>query len=157
MFWKNIAWSWGDSVGDNDDDDGGGAYLLAADIRKTPDVSPAADLNSAGATSSNSLPKPTSTTAAGPNRTKVQSPVRSPALVGVNHQRLHGDSNCSSFGTALNTAASQEAVRRSTHWLLVSHMTQVTCLLYQDHQRSLKVHFIGWCWPGVHLVGECFK
>lgn len=36
MFWKNTAWSW-------DDDDGG--YLLAADLRRTPDSVPDTDLN----------------------------------------------------------------------------------------------------------------
>lgn len=158
MFWKNIAWSWGDSVGDDDDDDGG-AYLLAADIRKTPDVSPAADLNCSGATSSSSLSKPTSTTAAGPDQTKVQSPVRSPALIEVNHQRLQGDSNRSSFGSGPYTTANREAKGKSNQLLLVSHMTQVTRLLYQDHQRSgvtCGLRFIGRCHsrclPGLTLT-----
>lgn len=41
MFWKNTAWSWDDTAG-NDDDDGG--YLLAADLRRTPDSAPDTDL-----------------------------------------------------------------------------------------------------------------
>lgn len=149
MFWKNVAWSWADPVADDDDD--GGAYLLAAEVRKTPDVCPAADLNCAGATSSNSLSKPASTSAAGPDRTKVQNPDRSPALVDVDHRRLQGDSNRGSFGTAPYPAANQEAKRKSNQWLLVSHMTQVTLLLHQDHQRSGVTHrlcFIGRCLPG---------
>lgn len=42
MFWKNTAWAWENAAG-NDDDDGG--YLLAADLRRTPDSTPDADLN----------------------------------------------------------------------------------------------------------------
>ncbi|CAK6983981.1 regulator of G-protein signaling 3-like, partial [Scomber scombrus] len=42
MFWKNTAWSWDDAAG-NDDDDGG--YLLAADLRRTPDSAPDTDVN----------------------------------------------------------------------------------------------------------------
>lgn len=116
MFWKNIAWSWGGALGGAADDDGG-ASLLAADVGKTPDVSAATDLNGPGATSS---------TAAGPDRTKVQSPVRSPAPIHVSHQPVQGDSNRSSCGSAAYTAPNQEARRKSNQWLLVSHMTQVT-------------------------------
>lgn len=42
MFWKNAAWSWDDAAGDDDDD---GGYLLAADLRRTPDSTPDSDLN----------------------------------------------------------------------------------------------------------------
>ncbi|KAF3695231.1 Regulator of G-protein signaling 3 [Channa argus] len=38
MFWKNVTWSWDDS-----DDDGG--YLLAADLRRTPDSAPDTIIN----------------------------------------------------------------------------------------------------------------
>lgn len=48
MFWKNSAWSW------DDDDDGG--FLLAADLRKTPDSAPDADQNSTGASRSKCPP-----------------------------------------------------------------------------------------------------
>lgn len=146
MFWKNVAWSWSGSVGD----DGGGAYLLAADVRRTPDVSPAADLTCPGATS---------TTAAGPDRTKVQSPVRSSAPVMVNHQHLHGDSKCSSFGSAPCTAANQEAKRKSDQWLLVSHMTQVISFI-RTIKGQVRTHglvsLVG-VTPGVYLIGECFQ
>lgn len=117
MFWKNIAWSWGGAVGGDDDDDDGGASLLAADVSKAPDVSAATDLSGPGATTS---------TAAGPDRTKVQSPVRSPAPLHVNHQPLQGDSSRSSRGTTAYTAPTWEAKQKSNQWLLVSHMTQVT-------------------------------
>lgn len=40
MFWKNTAWSWVDAAGDEDDD---GGFLLAADLRRTPDPAPDAD------------------------------------------------------------------------------------------------------------------
>ncbi|KAI3372193.1 hypothetical protein L3Q82_007051 [Scortum barcoo] len=43
MFWKNAAWSW-DSAGNDDDNDDGG-YLLAADLRRTPDSAPDTDMN----------------------------------------------------------------------------------------------------------------
>ncbi|AWP07736.1 putative regulator of G-protein signaling 3-like [Scophthalmus maximus] len=43
MFWKNTAWSWDDAAGNDDDDDGG--YLLAADLRQTPDSPPDTNLN----------------------------------------------------------------------------------------------------------------
>lgn len=42
MFWKNTAWSWDDAAG-TDDDDGG--YLLAADLRRTPESALDTDLN----------------------------------------------------------------------------------------------------------------
>lgn len=42
MFWKNAAWSWDDAAGDDDDD---GGFLLAADLRRTPDSAPDADQN----------------------------------------------------------------------------------------------------------------
>lgn len=42
MFWKNTAWSWDGAVGhghhdDDDDDNDDGGYLLAVDLRKTPE------------------------------------------------------------------------------------------------------------------------
>lgn len=42
MFWKNTALSWDGAVGrghrdDDDDDDDDGGYLLAVDLRKTPE------------------------------------------------------------------------------------------------------------------------
>lgn len=44
MFWKNTAWSWDDAQGNDDDDDGGG-YLLAVDLRRTPDFAPDTELH----------------------------------------------------------------------------------------------------------------
>ncbi|MED6262498.1 hypothetical protein ATANTOWER_020547, partial [Ataeniobius toweri] len=41
MFWKNTAWSWEDAADDEDDD---GGFLLAADLRRTPDSAPDPDL-----------------------------------------------------------------------------------------------------------------
>lgn len=66
MFWKNAAWSWDDAAGDDDDD---GGYLLAADLRRTPDSTPDSDLNyivdaaSSTGASTASLTKSTSTSA----------------------------------------------------------------------------------------------
>uniref|UniRef100_A0AAQ5YAM9 PDZ domain-containing protein n=1 Tax=Amphiprion ocellaris TaxID=80972 RepID=A0AAQ5YAM9_AMPOC len=47
MFWKNAVWSWVDAAGNDDDDDNDndGGYLLAADLRRTPDSTPEPDLN----------------------------------------------------------------------------------------------------------------
>lgn len=52
MFWKNSAWSWDDAAG-HDDDDGG--YLLAADLRRTPDSAPDSDLNRISSTITTNL------------------------------------------------------------------------------------------------------
>ncbi|TWW60986.1 hypothetical protein D4764_05G0010760 [Takifugu flavidus] len=108
MFWKNITWSLSNSEGDDDDDDDGDAYLLAADIRKTPDVPPVTDLKCTGSTSSNSLSN------TGPKDwTKVQMPDLSPDLIYVNHEHLPGDSKCSSFVSAPYTIAKQKAKWKS--------------------------------------------
>lgn len=122
MFWKNIAWSLGVSEGDDDDDDDGGAYLLAADIRKTPDVSP--DLNCTSVSSSNNLSNTNSTTAAGPKDwTKVQIPDLSPDLININQEHLPGDSIRRNVASAPYTDASREAKWKSNQWLVVSYMT----------------------------------
>ncbi|KAK5617293.1 hypothetical protein CRENBAI_008344 [Crenichthys baileyi] len=64
MFWKNTAWSWDDAADDEDDD---GGFLLAADLRRTPDSAPDTDL-----IHSSTLTRPkqsisTITTSSGPN------------------------------------------------------------------------------------------
>lgn len=67
MFWKNTAWSWDDAAGGDDDDDGG--YLLAAELRRTPDSTPDSDLNhvtDATSTSAVILTKSTSTSSTAP-------------------------------------------------------------------------------------------
>ena len=107
-----------DDEEDDDDSGGGGAYLLAADVKKTPDVSPATDLNCPGTT----------------DRIRAQSPVPSPALIHVHHQCLQGASKHSSFGATPDTSVKEEAKGKSNQWLLVSHTTQVM-LLHQNHQR----------------------
>lgn len=47
MFWKNVAWSWAD----NDDADDDVGYLLAADLRRTPDSAPDMELKQVNSSS----------------------------------------------------------------------------------------------------------
>lgn len=157
MFWKNIAWSLGVSEGDDDDDDDGGAYLLAADIRKTPDVSP--DLNCTSVSSSNNLSNTTNTTAAGPKDwTKVQIPDLSPDLININQEHLPGDSICRSVASAPYTDANQEAKWKSNQWLVVSHMTlfrhyfSMIFLLVQAHTGSISLVGVT---PAVFSLVDC--
>lgn len=110
MFWKNTAWLWDDAAG-NDDDDGG--YLLAADLRRTPDSTPDTDLNHITTTTANTTSLSNSTTTAGLKDLP-------------NHSLDPTNANYSSYVSTLYVNANQHQATRtsSTQWLRVSNMTQ---------------------------------
>lgn len=114
MFWKNTAWSWDDAAG-NDDDDGG--YLLAADLRRTPDT----DLNHITTTTANTTSLSNNTTTAG------LKDLTNHSLTSSFTQSIDPtNGNYSSYVSTLYATTNQHQATRtsSTQWLRVSNMTQ---------------------------------
>ncbi|XP_015258044.1 PREDICTED: regulator of G-protein signaling 3-like isoform X1 [Cyprinodon variegatus] len=72
MFWKNAAWFWDDAAGDEDDD---GGFLLAADLRRTPDSAPDTDLTWTGTMASTTRSISNAATSCGPKETTRHSTV----------------------------------------------------------------------------------
>lgn len=72
MFWKNAAWSWDDAAGDEDDD---GGFLLAADLRRTPDSAPDTDLTWTGTMASTTRSISNAAISCGPKETTRHSMV----------------------------------------------------------------------------------
>lgn len=117
MFWKNTAWSWDDAAGDDDD----GGYLLAADLRRTPDSTPDTDLNHIATTTANTTSLSNSTTTAG------LKDLTNHSLTSSFTQSLDPtNANYSSYVSTLYANTNQHHATRtsSTQWLRVSNMTQ---------------------------------
>ena len=125
MFWKQTAWSWDQAVG-NEDDDGG--YLLAAELKKTPDSTSDPDLKPISTTTASitSLSNRTRTTTAGLKDLTNQNlePNNS------NYSSNPANANHSSFVPTLCTGTNpSQGTRTSTQRLTVSPDSNVQCFL----------------------------
>lgn len=133
MFWKNTAWSWDDAAG-NDDDDGG--YLLAADLRRTPDSAADTDLNHITTTTANTaiLSNSISTITA-----ELKDLANPQSLDPTN-------ANYSSYVSTLYSNTNQHQATRNSSTaqrLTVSH-TILTCY-YTDVTKKMTLH-LGLVW-----------
>lgn len=132
MFWKNTAWSWDDAKG-NDDDDGGG-YLLAADLRRTPDFAPDTDLNhittSTTVIATNLSKNSSNTTTRLKDKTNdnlnfMFTPNLDPS--NTNYSSVPANTTYSSYVSTLDANANHHQatrIRNSPQQLRVSHMSQ---------------------------------
>lgn len=132
MFWKHTAWSWDNAVG-NEDDDGG--YLLAADLKRTPDSTPDTDLNPISTTTASitSLSNRTRTTTAGLK--DLTNHTLDP--INGNYSSNPANAKYSSFVPTLTHTNQCQETRASTQRLTVSHDSNVQCFTMIKRHKSL--------------------
>lgn len=128
MFWKNTAWSWDDAKGNDD-----GSFLLASDLRRTPDIAPDTDLRPI-----------TTTTAIAPNLAKNTSDTSTKLkdktndsltsmftpnldLTSTNYSSVLANTTYSGYDSTLDANANNQQamrIRSSPQQLRVSHISQ---------------------------------